>query len=120
MTDRPPAGIVRGQKGQKMFDKLKPGDVIAKQEFDVVTPENETFRYALTLEKSGSFSYGNGTCLSVTVNGEHYGAFDTRYERGVVEDFRGWAQEWVYDTVRAGCLIYPIDPATGKREEPEE
>ena len=103
-----------------MFDKLKPGDVITKQEFDVVTPENETFRYALTLEKSAAFNYGNGTCVSVTIDGKHYCAIDTRYCTGIVDDFRGWAQEWVYMETRAGCLIYPIDPATGKREEPEE
>ena len=103
-----------------MFDKLKPGDVIEKREFDVVTPDDETFRYVLTLEKSAAFNYGNGTCVSVTVCGDHYGAFDTRYESGIADDFRGWAQEFVYNSVREGCLIYPIDPATGKREEPEE
>lgn len=103
-----------------MFDKLKPGDVIEKREFDVVTPDDETFRYVVTLEKSGAFDYGNGTCVSVEINGKHYGAYDTRYETGIVDDFRGWVQEWIYNNVRVDCLIYPIDPATGKREEPEE
>lgn len=101
-----------------MFDELKPGDVIEKQEFDVETSCGKTFRYVLTLEKSGSFSYGNGTCVSVTIDGKHDCAIDTRYCAGIVEDFRGWAVEWVYTETQAGCLIYPIDPATGKREEP--
>lgn len=102
-----------------MFDKLKPGDVIEKQEFDVVTPDDETFRYVLTLTKSGASAYGNQTCVGVEINGKFNCGIDTRYCAGIVDDFRGWAQEWVYAETRAGCLIYPIDPATGKREEPE-
>lgn len=103
-----------------MFDNLKPGDIIEKQEFDLETPEGKTYRYTFTLSKSGAFAYGNGTCVGVEINGRIDCGIDTRYDNGVIENFRGWAQEWLYNLTREGCLIYPIDPATGEREEPEQ
>lgn len=101
-----------------MFDNLKPGE-IEKQVFDVETPEGKVYRYTFTLAQSNAFDYGNKTCVGVEIDGRFDCGIDTRYVSGIVENFRGWAQEWLYNATREGCLIYPVNPATGEREEPD-
>lgn len=104
-----------------MFDNLKPGDVIEKRQFDLETPEGRVIRYTFTLEKSGSFAYGNQTCVGIETDipGAIPEGVDTRYDNRVISNFRAWAQEYLYQNSREGCLIYPVDPATGEREQAE-
>ena len=101
-----------------MFDNLKPGDIIEQRDFDVETPDGAIHRYTLTLEKSCMFEYGNGTCVALKVDGKFYTMFDTRYAVGIVGNFRDWAWERVNAVLRDICIVYPIDPATGKRGKP--
>lgn len=51
--------------------------------------------WELELCKSGAFGYGNGTYVLVTVNGKSFNYIDTRYERGIVEDFAGWCEKYM-------------------------
>lgn len=46
--------------------------------------------YRFTLEKSGCFNYGNGTCVVLTVNGERKECIDTRYIKELPESFNEW------------------------------
>ena len=103
-----------------MFDNLKPGDIIEKHEFDVVMASGEVHRYTLALEKSRSFQYGNGTRVSLKIDGRFSTAFDTRYVPGIVNDFSRWAKVTVSAVMRDVCSIYPVDPATGKRIIPSK
>ena len=107
---RPPAGIVRGQKGKPMFDEFKPGDMIAEEKFIVTIPEDGTvIRYTISLSKSGGFAYGNGTC--VRVHDDYPGTqdkyYDTRYlkECSTVEGFREWAFKQLRRELRPDCKI---------------
>lgn len=51
--------------------------------------------YELTLEKSCSFSYGNGTCVVVKRNGKLDDVLDTRYDKTICEDFNGWCDRYL-------------------------
>ena len=93
-----------------MFDEFKPGDVIAEEKFIVTIPDDGTvIHYAYTLEKSGAFAYGNGTCVAVRndYNGQQFDAFDTRYVDAcsTVDGFREWALLHLRRNLRPDCKI---------------
>lgn len=49
--------------------------------------------YELSLEKSGSFNYGNGTCVVIKRDGKMVEAIDTRYEN--MTDFYLWCDSYM-------------------------
>lgn len=109
-----------------MFDNFKPGEKIAEEKFIVTIPEDGTvIHYVITLEKSGAFDYGNGTC--VTVHDDYPGTwdkhFDTRYltECSTVEGFREWALKHLRHELRKDCKIErEIPPAAKKTRTSKE
>lgn len=59
--------------------------------FNVYLPNVEKpMRVQVERMKSGAFSYGNGTCVSIEVDGRNYQTYDTRYldECSTVEGYR--------------------------------
>lgn len=89
--------------------ELNPGDFIAEEKYIVTTPEGEVINFTMTLEKSGAFDYGNGTCMTLhcDVKGcwdQHY---DTRYCKFAPtgDGFHEWSLEWLKDYCRPGCTI---------------
>lgn len=104
-----------------MFDEFKPGDVIAEEKFRVTIPDDGTvIHYLFALEKSGSFAYGNGTCVGVF--NDYPGALDewldTRYESGcsTVEGFREWSFNYLKKKLRPDALIEREKPALARFE----
>ena len=92
-----------------MYDSFKPGEVITECVYKVTTPNGSEHLYAMTLEKSGAFSYGNETCVGVhLVNGGNpdFG-IDTRYENGcnTPDKFKSWSLSWLRDYCRPDCKI---------------
>ena len=91
-----------------MYDNLKPGDKIAEEKYTVKV-DGEVIHYTMTLEKSGAFDYGNGTCM--TVHDDYPGTwdqhYDTRYCDGLhkPELFRDWSYEWLKNYLRPDCVI---------------
>ncbi len=53
--------------------------------------------FEISLEKSGAFSYGNGTCVVVKRNGKVDEAIDTRYDKAVSRDFDKWCADYLKD-----------------------
>ena len=93
-----------------MFDEFKPGDIIATEKFIVTIPDDGTvIHYAYNLEKSGSFAYGNGTCVTIhnDYNGQRFDVIDTRYcpQCGTVDGFREWAAYHIRKSLRPDCKI---------------
>ena len=109
-----------------MFDNFKPGDKIAEEKFIVTIPEDGTvIHYVYTLEKSGAFAYGNGTCVTVRndYNAQEFDAFDTRYctQCGTVDGFREWAADHLRKNLRPDCKIErEIPPAAKKTRTSKE
>ena len=109
-----------------MFDNFKPGDKIAEEKFIVTIPEDGTvIHYVYTLEKSGAFAYGNGTCVTVrnNYNGQQFDVFDTRYcpQCATVEGFREWAAYHLRKNLRPDCKIErEIPPAAKKTRTSKE
>ena len=91
-----------------MIKDLKPGDVIAKEQY-VVKVDGKTINYTLTLERSGAFDYGNGTCMTVHTDwkGSMDQYYDTRYcsFAPTPKAFRDWSLEWLKRTLRPECEI---------------
>lgn len=103
-----------------MFDNFKPGDKIAEEKFIVTIPDDGTvIHYTITLEKSGAFDYGNGTC--VTVHDDYPGTWDkhldTRYltECSTVDGFREWALKHLRHELRKDCKIEREIPPAPKK-----
>ena len=93
-----------------MFDEFKPGDVIAEEKFIVTIPDDGTVIHCVySLEKSGAFAYGNGTCVAVRndYNGQQFDAFDTRYVDAcsTVDGFREWALLHLRRNLRPDCKV---------------
>lgn len=90
---------------------LKPGDFIAEERYIVKTPEGEECTYTMTLEKSGAFEYGNGTCMTLKceVNGKRCmnQYYDTRYCNFAPngEGFKDWSLKWIKNYCREDCTI---------------
>lgn len=111
LTTTPARGhYTRAERTKTMFDEFKPGDVIAEEKFRVVIPDDGTvIHYAYKLEKSGSFAYGNGTCVTIhnDYNGQRYDVIDTRYcpQCGTVDGFREWAAYHIRKSLRPDCMI---------------
>lgn len=53
---------------------------------------NATWSFELT--ESGAFSYGNGTCVIIRENGKVREVVDTRYEKGILQDFAAWCEDF--------------------------
>ena len=91
-----------------MNTNLKPGDVIAEEKY-LVKVDGEEFIYTMILEKSGAFSYGNGTCMTLKCSEKGVGDqhFDTRYcdfaPSG--DGFHKWSYEWLKNYCRQDCVI---------------
>ena len=91
-----------------MYENLKPGDVIATEKY-IVKVDDMTINYTMTLEKSGAFSYGNGTCVGV--HNDYPGSMDmgidTRYCTGMAtpELFHDWSMQWLKDYCRPDAVI---------------
>ena len=64
-----------------------------KVTFDKKPKYNAT--WILELGESGAFKYGNGTCVIVTVNGQHHELIDTRYDNGVIKNFVAWCDDYM-------------------------
>ena len=93
-----------------MFDEFKPGEIIATEKFIVTIPDDGTvIHYAYNLEKSGSFAYGNGTCVTIhnDYNGQRFDIVDTRYcpQCATVDGFREWAAYHLRKNLRPDCKI---------------
>ena len=108
-----------------MFDEFKSGDKIAEEKFRATLPDDGTvIHYTVTLEKSGSFAYGNQTC--VTVHDDYPGTwdnhYDTRYtkECSTVEGFRAWAFDFLKKSLRPDALIERETPAPKVKEDGKE
>lgn len=71
--------MIKSAKYQVTFD--------SKPEYNAV--------WEFTLEKSGSFHYGNQTCVVITVDGKCRSTIDTRYEEGIVSYFEQWCREYL-------------------------
>ena len=104
-----------------MFDEFKSGDKIAEEKFRVTLPDDGTvIHYTVTLEKSGSFAYGNQTFVTVyndyPRSWEHH--YDTRYtkECSTVEGFRAWAFDFLKKSLRPDALIERDNPAFARFE----
>lgn len=91
-----------------MNENLKPGDVIATEKY-IVKVDDLTINYTMTLSKSGSFSYGNGTCMAVENDypGSMLESYDTRYCTGMAtpELFHEWSMEWLKNYCRSDAVI---------------
>ena len=91
-----------------MYENLKPGDVIATEKY-IVKVDDMTINYTMTLEKSGAFSYGNGTCVGVVNDypGSMPIGIDTRYCTGMAtpELFHDWSLQWLKDYCRPDAVI---------------
>ena len=104
-----------------MFDEFKPGDIIAEEKFIVTIPDDGTvIHYVYSLEKSGAFAYGNGTCVAVRndYNGQQFDSFDTRYVDAcsTVDGFREWALLHLRRNLRPDCKIeHEKEPPTRTR-----
>lgn len=91
-----------------MYANLKPGDVIATEKY-LVKVAGHNITYTMTLEKSGCFDYGNGTC--VVVENDYPGSMteciDTRYctGMGTPELFHDWSMQWLKDYCRSDAVI---------------
>lgn len=109
-----------------MFDEFKPGDKIATEKFIVTIPDDGTvIHYAYNLEKSGSFAYGNGTCVTIhnDYNGQRFDIVDTRYcpQCATVDGFREWAAYHLRKNLRPDCKIErEIPPAAKKTRTSKE
>ena len=81
---------------------------IAQEQY-TVTVDGVTYLYTLTLEKSGAFSYGNGTCMVVSVDapGVPDNYYDTRYcgNMHTPELFHDWSLKWLKDYCRPDAVI---------------
>ena len=91
-----------------MYENLKPGDVIATEKY-IVKVDDLTINYTMALEKSGAFSYGNGTCVGVVNDypGSMPIGIDTRYCTGIAtpELFHDWSLKWLKDYCRPDAVI---------------
>ena len=96
-----------------MYENLKPGDVIATEKY-LVKVDGDEYLYTMTLEKSGAFDYGNGTCMGVECRENKEGGkrfmtqgYDTRYCNGMAtpELFHNWSLEWLTNYCRPECVI---------------
>lgn len=61
----------------------------------IVKLGDEEWHYTLELHESGAFKYGNGTCVIMRLEGNLPEVYDTRYERGITQDFVGWCDEFM-------------------------
>ena len=73
----------------------------------LVTCNGKKYEYRLTLEKSGAFAYGNGTCMAMYVDDNFIDIFDTRYSDfdGTAEQFHDWSLECLKSYCRKDCTI---------------
>lgn len=51
--------------------------------------------YVLSVGKSGSFSYGNGSCVTFSSNGKTISVIDTRYDINVLKNFDAWCNDFL-------------------------
>lgn len=91
-----------------MNSNLKPGDKIAEEKY-LVKVDGLVITYTLTLEKSGAFDYGNGTCM--TVHCDYKGSMDQHYDTRycgfapTAEAFHEWSMEWMKGYCRPDAVI---------------
>lgn len=57
--------------------------------------------YTFTRCKSGSFNYGNGSCVVVERADGYEECYDTRYDSSVMKDFGAWCVDWLANHFRA-------------------
>lgn len=83
------------------------GKIIEKYK---VTLDGEEYLYELELLKSGSFKYGNGTCMSITINGKkQMENIDTRYEPDCSpSNFHDFSYNWLKQYVRKEATVERI------------
>lgn len=72
---------------------------IAKKVVEDTTDGEPTYKVTARLQKSGCFSYGNGTAVGLEFENlpsrfERIKGFDTRYDNRVTEDFDGWCRAY--------------------------
>lgn len=51
--------------------------------------------WSLELTGSGAFKYGNGTCVVVKREGKTEEVLDTRYNKGILQDFSAWCDDYM-------------------------
>lgn len=68
--------------------------------------------FTATLDKSGAFEYGNGTCVVIEFGAMQNGIipeeklFDTRYEKGITKHFKEWLETYFANNYSANNLIW--------------